>query len=94
MPRLSGPGLPPFGESHDRLPLTPRHVVDPDRFPAPTWEELTDVIRDRDHAYLAWLALQRSPAEFRVLASLAVQIYREVHALRPSPPAGPQVEPG
>jgi hypothetical protein len=90
MPRLFGPGFPPFGRSHNPLPLTPPHVVDPQRFPAPTWEELTVVIRDRQDAYLAWLALLRAPAEFRVLASLAVRIYQELQGRRPpaEPPAG------
>jgi hypothetical protein len=93
MPRFSGPGLPPSGEPDEPLPLTPRHVVDPQRFPAPTWEELTAVIRDRQEAYLAWLALLRAPAEFKVLASLAVRIHQELHGRRP-PPAGSQAEAG
>jgi hypothetical protein len=93
MTRLFGPEFPPFGKSHEPLPLTPPHVVDPQRFPAPSWEELTVVIRDRQDAYLAWLALLRAPPEFRVLASLAVRIYQELRGRRP-PPAGPQGEAG
>jgi hypothetical protein len=91
MPRPVDPGPPPFGESHEPRPLTPTHVVDPQRFPAPTWEELTLVIRDRELAYLAWLALLRSPPEFRVLASLALGLHHELQAHRP-PPAGTQAE--
>jgi hypothetical protein len=93
MPRLSGPGFPPFGESDEPLPLTPRHVVDPQRFPAPTWEELAAVIRDRQDAYLAWLALLRASPEVKVLASLAIRIYQELHDRQP-PPAGPRAEAG
>jgi hypothetical protein len=92
MPRLSGPGFPPFGESDEPLPLTPRHVVDPQRFPAPTWEELSAVM-DRQDAYLAYLALLRAPAEIKVLASLAIRICQELYDRRP-PPAGPHAEAG
>lgn len=88
MPRLSGPGLPPFGESREPLPLTPTHVVNPEHFPAPTWEELTAVIKDRQDAYVAWLALLRAPPEIRVLARLAVRIYQELQGRRP-PLSGP-----
>lgn len=49
------------------------------------------VIKDRQDAYLAWLALLRAPPEFRVLASIAVRIYDELHGRRP-PPAGPRTE--
>jgi hypothetical protein len=61
-----GPGFPALGESDEPLPLPPRHVVDPQRFPGPTWEELTAIISDRQEAYLAWLALLRAPPESRV----------------------------
>jgi hypothetical protein len=91
MPRLSGPWFPPFGRSHEPLPLTPPHVVDPQHFPAPTWDELTAVIRDRQDAYLAWLALRRAPAEVRILALLAVRVFQERHCRR-RPPAGPPAE--
>jgi hypothetical protein len=80
MPRPLAPGLPPFEDPNERFPLHPPHVVDPQRFPAPTWEQLTVVLEDREVAYLAWLVLLRAPPEFRVLASLAIELHRELQA--------------
>jgi hypothetical protein len=75
MPRPPDPGFPPSEEPDEPFPLHPAHVVNPERFPAPTWEQLSVVLEDREIAYLAWLVLLRAPPEFRVLARLAVALH-------------------
>jgi hypothetical protein len=58
-------------------PPPPPHVVNPWRFPAPSEEQLTWAIGDKELAYLASLVLLRADPEIRVLAALLVRLFEE-----------------
>jgi hypothetical protein len=75
MPGWQNPEHPPCREPYDPPPPPP-HVVDDERFPAPSANELAAALASKDLGYLAHLALRRGRPEFRVLAALLVRLWR------------------
>jgi hypothetical protein len=88
MPGWQSPERPPY-----EPPPPPPHVVDHERFPAPSVDELAAALASRDLGYLANLALRRGRPEFRVLASLLLRQWQARRGDTDAPPdRGPSRE--
>jgi hypothetical protein len=91
MPGWQNPEQPAWKGPYDPPPPPP-HVVDDERFPAPSADELAAALASKDLGYLAHLALRRGGPQFRVLASLLVRLSR-TRRDDPTQPPGPRPTP-
>ena len=83
LPGWRTPDYPPHPEPYDP---PPPHVVDPWQFPAPSAQDLTPLLGNKELAYLASLTLLRADPEIRVLAALIVRLHNRWRNDAEAPP--------